>query len=260
MRTATLGARAFIPVALVGAVLFTLAPSTATPASAAAPKTEAQQIIKIAKKQIGDPWRYGANGPKSFDCSGLVIYAFRKSGDIKFVANGKARSARALYKYFKARGLADRKNPKPGDLVIWGRGTHVGIYIGNGKAISTLTSGVKVHKVRAVRAKFTAYLHTGMWKKSIDGGSISLASQEDRTQGAHRPRRCPPHDRGRSTCGPPPACRTRGSPCCRAATTLVVTGKDQDASGRWWLQVRTGDPGRLGRQVADRELILDGRA
>ena len=103
--------------ALVGAVLFTFAPSTATPASAAAPKTEAQQIIKIAKKQIGDPWRYGANGPKSFDCSGLVIYAFRKAGDAKFVANGKARSARALYKYFKARGLADRKNPKPGDLV-----------------------------------------------------------------------------------------------------------------------------------------------
>ena len=30
-------------------------------------------------------------------------------------------------------------DPKVGDLVIWGGGTHVGIYVGNGKAISTLT-------------------------------------------------------------------------------------------------------------------------
>ena len=53
------------------------------------------------------------------------------------------RSARALYRYFKARGLASRTNPKPGDLVIWGYGSHVGIYIGNGKAISTLMNGVR---------------------------------------------------------------------------------------------------------------------
>ena len=56
--------------------------------------------------------------------------------------------------------------PKPGDLVIWGGGSHVGIYIGHGKAISTLTSGVRVHGVHAVTARFTAYLHTGMWKRA----------------------------------------------------------------------------------------------
>lgn len=169
MRTPSMGARAFIPVALAGAVLLSLAPSTAAPVAAAEPKTEAQQIIAIAKKQIGDPWRHGATGPRAFDCSGLVTYAFRKSGDLKAIGNGHYRSARALYRWFKAHGLASRHNPKPGDLVIWGRGTHVGIYIGNGKAISTLTSGVRIHKVHAVRAKFTAYLHTGMWKKSTDG-------------------------------------------------------------------------------------------
>ena len=51
--------------------------------------------------------------------------------------------------------------------MIWGRGTHIGIYIGHGKAISTLTRGVKIHRVFAVTASFTAYLHTGMWKKPI---------------------------------------------------------------------------------------------
>lgn len=226
--------------ALAGAVLFTLAPSTATPVSAAAPKTEAQQIIKIAKKQIGDPWRYGANGPKAFDCSGLVIYAFRKAGDIKVVANGKARSARALYKYFKARGLADRKNPKPGDLVIWGKGTHVGIYIGNGKAISTLTSGVRIHKVRAVTARFTAYLHTGMWKKSIDGSTLSLASQKTAIKrlimiGDVR------HTTGAVNLRSAAGVENERLTVLADDSSLVVTGKGQDTQGRWWLRVRAGD-------------------
>ena len=48
---------------------------------------------------------------------------------------------------------------------MWGGGSHIGIYIGNGKAISTLRSGVRVHGVFAVTARFTAYLHTGMSTK-----------------------------------------------------------------------------------------------
>jgi SH3 domain-containing protein len=46
--------------------------------------------------------------------------------------------------------------------VVWGGGTHVGIYLGHGKAISTLTNGVRIHGIYAVRARFTAFLHTGM--------------------------------------------------------------------------------------------------
>lgn len=128
--------------------------------------TEAQQIVRVAKRQLGDPWRYGARGPSAFDCSGLVIYAFRKSGDARAVAYGHLASARALYRWYRSRGLASRHHPQVGDLVIWGNGTHVGIYIGRGKAISTLLSGVRIHRVHAVTARFTAYLHTGMWRKA----------------------------------------------------------------------------------------------
>jgi cell wall-associated NlpC family hydrolase len=127
--------------------------------------TEAQQIIRIARRQLGDPWRYGARGPRAFDCSGLVIYSFKRAGDFRAVGRGRLASARSLYRWYKARGLASRHNPRAGDLVIWGGGTHVGIYIGKGKAISTLTGGVRVHRVHAVTAPFTAYLHTGMWKQ-----------------------------------------------------------------------------------------------
>ncbi len=136
-------------------------------AAPAKPKrTEAQQIIRIAKRQIGDPWRHGARGPRAFDCSGLVIYAFKRAGDSRAIGRGHLASARALYHWFKAHHKASRHHPKVGDLVIWGGGTHVGIYIGHGKAISTLTNGVHVHRVHAVTARFTTYLHTGMWKKA----------------------------------------------------------------------------------------------
>jgi cell wall-associated NlpC family hydrolase len=162
LRTLHLGARALIPVALATAVLFSIAPST--PASASTP-TEAQQIIRIAKAQLGDPWRYGSAGPRAFDCSGLAIYAFRKAGDAAAIHTGYLRSARAIYLWFKAHGKASRHNPKIGDLVVWGYGSHIGIYIGNGKAISTLRNGVRVHGVFAVTARFTAYLHTGMSTK-----------------------------------------------------------------------------------------------
>ena len=164
MRTLHLGARAFIPVALAGAVLFSTAPTTPAAASIT---TEAQQIVRIARAQPGDPWRYGATGPYAFDCSGLVAYAVKKAGDASVIRYPRIRSARALYLNFKARGLASRTHPKVGDLVIWGSGSHVGIYIGNGKAISTLRSGVRVHGVFAVTARFTAYLHTGMSTKPL---------------------------------------------------------------------------------------------
>ena len=160
MRTLHLGARAFIPVALAGAILFSIAPST--PAAASTATTEGQQIARIARAQVGDPWRYGATGPSAFDCSGLVVYAYKKAGDGSVIRAGTLRSARSIYLYFKRHGKASRSNPKVGDLVIWGYGTHIGIYIGNGKAVSTLRNGVRVHGVFAVSARFTAYLHTGM--------------------------------------------------------------------------------------------------
>jgi len=141
-------------------------PASVVPPPAKPKTTEAQQIIRIAKRQIGDPWRHGARGPIAFDCSGLVIYAYTKAGDSRVIGRGRLASARAMYRYFKAHHQASRSHPRVGDLVIWGRGTHVGIYIGNGKAISTLTRGVRIHRVHAVTARFTAYLHTGMWRKA----------------------------------------------------------------------------------------------
>ena len=147
--------------------VFIFAAAAPAPTEAASPTiatsaavSPAQKVIAKARTKLGRPWVHYAVGPNRFDCSGLVYYVFRTSGHLKEI--GGRMSARGYYAYFRKRGLASRTNPRPGDLVVWGRGSHVGIYIGGGKAISTLTSGVRIHRVNAVTARFTAYLHTGM--------------------------------------------------------------------------------------------------
>jgi cell wall-associated NlpC family hydrolase len=141
-----------------------LIPSATPTPVAASYSSEASQVMRIARAQIGDRWRYGATGPSSFDCSGLVMYAYRMAGDLRMIGNGRYRSAGALYRYFLMRGKTSRTHGTPGDLVVWGNGSHIGIYLGNGMAVSTLTSGVRVHGVRAVTARFTAFLRTGIYQ------------------------------------------------------------------------------------------------
>lgn len=238
MRNLSFGARTFIPVALAGAVILSLAPATTV--SAAQPTAESQQIIRIAKQQLGDPWRHGAIGPSAFDCSGLVIYAFTKAGDGKALGGGRLRSARAMYRWFKAHGLASTSNPKPGDLVIWGRGSHVGIYIGGGKAISTLTNGVRIHRVHAVTARFTAYLHTRMSTRFTNARSagatkatrpVASSATIRHTRDSVNLRRGAGIERSRI--------RTLSK-----GTRLVVLGSAHDSRGRTWLRVRAD--GRIG--------------
>ena len=73
---------------------------------------------------------------------------------------------RAIYNDFKKHGKASRTNGRPGDLVVWGGGQHIGVYLGNGRAISALSSrGVRTHKVSAFSAPFTAFVHTGLADK-----------------------------------------------------------------------------------------------
>ncbi len=161
MRFTIPGARALVPAALAATLLLTIVPPS--PAAAAEP-TEANQVITIARAQRGDPYRYGASGPSAFDCSGLVLYAYRSAGDLALIGNGNYRSAAALYDYFRSRRRTSRSTATPGDLVVWGNGSHVGIYLGGGMAISALTSGVRIHAVNALTTPFTAYLRTGIYQ------------------------------------------------------------------------------------------------
>ena len=91
--------------------------------------SKAEQIISLARQQIGKPYVYGATGPNSFDCSGLVQYVYRQAG-IDLPRTAAQQSTRGYSVSFS--------NLQPGDLLFWSnsRGVyHVGIYTGNGNTL-----------------------------------------------------------------------------------------------------------------------------
>jgi hypothetical protein len=203
--------------------------------------TRADQVIAIARSKLGRPWVYGAAGPSLFDCSGLVIYAFRTAGISSVVGSSSEVSAYALYARFRALGRASRTGGRPGDLVIWGGGSHVGIYLGNGLAISTLVSGVRVHAIGALTTPFTAFLHTGI--AAIAATAVPRPSPTRATAA----RVAVTSHRIATT-----AVRLRSGASTAASvintlsagTNVGVVGSARDGSGRSWVHVLVG--GRLG--------------
>ena len=145
---------------LIAALVLGAIAGTAAPA-AAGNKTETQRIIAIAKAQVGARYSFAASGPNRFDCSGFVTYVYRQAGLLERIG-GSRRSVAGFYDWFARRDRADKVNRQPGDLIVWGRNKHIGIYIGGGMAVSALINpyGVKVHPVTGyLGMKVKAYLH-----------------------------------------------------------------------------------------------------
>lgn len=98
----------------------------AAPAEAANKRVrKVHHAVEIARHQKGDPYRYGANGPRRFDCSGLVQYSYGRAGlRVPRTSRAQARYARRI----------KRRAMRPGDLMFFhnrrGRVYHVGIYTG----------------------------------------------------------------------------------------------------------------------------------
>ena len=150
-------ARITLPIALVAGVIL----SNVAPAAADTTPSQFTEIFGLAKTKIGDPWVHYAKGPNKFDCVGYVWYIFHEF-DLQSKIGGY-RGVKAYYDWFKSRGLVSKDNPQIGDLIIWGNFQHVGMYIGNGQAISALINpwGVKVHPVKGwLNEPFKFYLHT----------------------------------------------------------------------------------------------------
>jgi peptidoglycan DL-endopeptidase CwlO len=150
-----------LAVALLAAtLLFSFAPAAPAEASTGMP-AEAKKVITFARGQIGKPYRSLASGLDRYDCVGLTWRAFRIH-DLAATYIGGRRTPSGYYNWFANRGQITR-NPRPGDLVVWGKPpTHVGIYTGtkdgHPMAVSALVSGVKEHRVHGVTTPFRAYL------------------------------------------------------------------------------------------------------
>lgn len=90
-------------------------------------------IVSYAYNFLGTPYKWGANGPGSFDCSGFTCYVYSHFG-IGLPRTSGSQSGTGSY--------VSRNSLQPGDLVFFGSPVHhVGIYVGGGCYIHAPRTG-----------------------------------------------------------------------------------------------------------------------
>lgn len=102
------------------------------------------EAVNAALGKQGSPYVWGATGPDSFDCSGLVQWAYKQAG---------VSLPRSTYSQINAGTSVSQSELKPGDLIFFNGGGHVGIYIGGGNVVHAPTEGEDV--------KVTQYKYIG---------------------------------------------------------------------------------------------------
>jgi cell wall-associated NlpC family hydrolase len=97
--------------------------------------------LRAALTQTGKPYLWGAAGPDSFDCSGLIVWAYAQEGiSLPHYTGSLWNDGQHI----------SRDNLEPGDLIFFDADiSHVGIYLGNGVMVDAPHSGAVV-RVEAV--------------------------------------------------------------------------------------------------------------
>jgi cell wall-associated NlpC family hydrolase len=98
-----------------------------------------RQIVRTAKRYLGVRYRYGGTNPRGFDCSGYVMYIYRKNG---------IPMPRSLSQQYRSGKRISLKRARPGDLVFFNisgrRISHVGLYVGNRTFIHAPRTGKRI--------------------------------------------------------------------------------------------------------------------
>jgi peptidoglycan DL-endopeptidase CwlO len=109
-------------------------------------KGSAGTAVSAAAAQMGKPYEWAADGPDSFDCSGLTMYAWGKAGVSMPHSSGAQ---------FNSFPHVKKKDLRPGDLVFYGSPIHhVGIYEGGGTMINAPETGENVRRDSIHRADY----------------------------------------------------------------------------------------------------------
>ena len=99
----------------------------------------ASGAVQAAESRVGDWYQWGATGPNTFDCSGLVMWAYEQVGVSLPHYSG------AQYNDTTHIPMSDLQ---PGDLVFFSDpGEHVAMYVGNGEIVEAPHTGAQVHIV-----------------------------------------------------------------------------------------------------------------
>ncbi|MFF9792418.1 C40 family peptidase [Streptomyces bacillaris] len=100
------------------------------------PTRQGGDAIAYAIEQIGKPYVWGAEGPDSFDCSGLTSQAWAAAG---------RPVPRTSQEQWKQLPKVPVSSLRPGDLVVYfPKATHVALYIGDGLVVQAPRPGAKV--------------------------------------------------------------------------------------------------------------------
>lgn len=113
----------------------------------------AARAIAYARAQLGRPYLWGGTGPSAFDCSGLVMMAYRAAG-ISIARTSQDQWATEPHV----------SSPRPGDLAFFAGadGTmtspgHVGIVIGGGEMIEAYAAGYPVRVASYARPDLVGF-------------------------------------------------------------------------------------------------------
>jgi hypothetical protein len=131
-RRRSLPLRWLLPAALI-APLVAGAAGVGQPTAEAATGSPAAVAVRFALAQLGKPYQWGADGPRSFDCSGLVQTSYRAAG---------VNLPRVSRQQYGAGPLVSLKTLRAGDLLFYAKDTsdrrtihHVGMYLGAGRMV-----------------------------------------------------------------------------------------------------------------------------
>jgi cell wall-associated NlpC family hydrolase len=96
-------------------------------------------VVEFAFAQLGKPYVFGADGPGSYDCSGLTMAAWRQVG---------VSLPHSAHEQYEQEPKVSKANLQPGDIVFFYSPIHHnGIYIGNGTVIHAPQEGEYVEKI-----------------------------------------------------------------------------------------------------------------
>jgi len=95
-----------------------------------------KRALAYATQQIGKDYEWGAEGPKTFDCSGLTLRAWQAAG---------VEIPRTSQEQWKQLPRIPVRKMRPGDLVIFKRdASHVGMYAGDGAMVHAPRTGRQI--------------------------------------------------------------------------------------------------------------------
>ncbi len=118
-----------------------------------APHPRAGVAVATAKAQLGKPYLWAADGPDSFDCSGLTMYSWAAAGV------SMPHSSGAQYSRFPHVSIDELV---PGDLLFYGSPIHhVGMFVGGGQMVNAPQTGETVRISSIYRDDFVGATRPG---------------------------------------------------------------------------------------------------